>query len=262
MRFKLWLRSTESTSVIPINYSYPLSAAIYKILSRADVQYTSFLHEKGYGKGFKLFSFSQLSCTFRVAGDRMVIIQPDLSFVITFHLPKAAEIFVRGLFESVSLDIADKRSKAIFQVQRVESISDSMQQYGEHEIVQIGMKPISPIVVGIPDEKGIYDFLSPDHAHFSRALIHNWRSKIAVCQDEATARDAILIIQAIKRPSPPKSRLITIKADTAAQSKIRGWVNFELRATAEKRFLELLFNAGAGIYNAQGMGCVEYVSIS
>lgn len=97
MRFMLMLRGKTSKPIIPANYSYPLSAAIYKILSRADSEYAAFLHEKGYGKGFKLFSFSQINCAFRIEGDRLCMQNPELSFVISFHLPDAAENFIKEI---------------------------------------------------------------------------------------------------------------------------------------------------------------------
>jgi CRISPR-associated endoribonuclease Cas6 len=58
---------------------------------------------------------------------------------------------------------------------------------------------------------------------------------------------------------PFQSRLITIKADTPEATRIRGWMNFGLKVTGERRFVELLINAGAGVYNAQGMGYVEVI---
>ena len=49
---------------MPINYQYPLSAALYKILSSGSAEYSQWLHEKGYlspkGKPTKLFVFSKL----------------------------------------------------------------------------------------------------------------------------------------------------------------------------------------------------------
>ena len=66
MRFKILLSPISTPSVIPINYQYPLSAAIYKVLDKADSDYAAFLHKKGYRaagslKNFKLFTFSDLS---------------------------------------------------------------------------------------------------------------------------------------------------------------------------------------------------------
>ena len=243
--------------VIPVNYQYPLSAALYKIIAKGDAGYAQFLHETGYGKGFKFFTFSQISCPFTIEGDRMHLLHAALSFQVAFHLPPAAENFVKGLFQSEQIDIADKRSRARFTVQSVESLPNPLQAYKENEIISIQSLPVSPIVAGLQNEKGHYHFLAPGDKQFTESLIYNWRSKIETCYDAATASGALLMLEVIPMKQPFKSRLITIKADTPQETRIRGWLNFELKITGEKRFVEILLNAGAGVYNAMGCGCVE-----
>lgn len=261
MRFKLQLQTKPNVS-IPINYQYPLSAAIYKIIAKGDKEYAAFLHGKGYGKGFKLFTFSQIITPFEIDGeqkDRMTLISNEATFHISFHLPQAMESFVKGLFKSEYIDIADKKSKARFYVKNIESLHNPIVSYNENEIVTIKVKPNSPIVTGLMKENGKYDFLSPHDSQFIDCLIYNWRSKIETCYDLATATNALLMMELIPMRLPPKSRLITIKADTDATTRIRGWMNFELKITGEKKYVEILFNSGIGIYNAQGMGSVEVV---
>ena len=69
MRFKLILEVNRKAfgNILPINYQYEQSAAIYKILSRADKDYSTWLHNNGYrmrnGKAFKFFSYSRSSPT-------------------------------------------------------------------------------------------------------------------------------------------------------------------------------------------------------
>lgn len=53
MHFKITIVSSEKGAVLPINYSYPLSSAIYRIIARGDAQYAAFLHETGDGIGLK-----------------------------------------------------------------------------------------------------------------------------------------------------------------------------------------------------------------
>lgn len=267
-------------AAIPVNYTYPLSAALYRIIAKGDAQYASFLHERGYGKGFKFFTFSQINCPFTIEGDRMHLLHNELYFHVAFHLPLAAENFVKGLFQSEHIDIADKKSRASFAVQSVESLPNPLQQYKDNEIVSVRLSPLSPIVAGLQNEKGQYEFLSPEDPRFAESVIYNWRSKMTTCYGEPTAKTALLIVEiGDKKSSPnrgggggktlqvrkaakssPKSRLITIKAGTPGETKIRGWMNFRLKVTAEKRFVELLLNAGAGVYNSMGCGCVEVVA--
>jgi len=259
MRFKITLQSVSGNQ-IPINYQYPLSAAIYKILAKGNAEYADLLHEKGYGKGFKLFTFSQLNVPFKIEGDRLKLKDNDANFQISFHIPQAMESFVKGLFQSEEIVIADKKSKVVFTVKSVESLPNSLLQHKENEIISIYTKPLSPVVAGLMKVDGNYDFLSPENLQFAESLIYNWRSKIEACYDPETASAALLMVEIVPMKQPFKSRLITIKADTKQETKIRGWMSFELKVTAERRFVELLLNAGAGVYNAQGMGCVEVFS--
>ncbi len=241
---------------IPINYQYPLSAAIYRIIAKGDSQYANFLHEKGYGKGFKFFTFSQINCPFKINADRLILLDNELNFQIAFHLPQAAESFVKGLFQSEKIEIADKISRASFLVKSVESLPDSLQSYSDNEIINIQLKPLSPVVCGTPDDKGNYEFHSPDDSRFVENILYNWRNKISTSYDPATGTGALLMAEIIPMNSPPKSRLTTIKANTTEETKIRGWMNFGLKVTGEKRYVNLLINAGAGIYNGVGCGCV------
>ncbi len=255
MRFSLTLTSTTETK-IPINYQYPLSAAIYKILDRADREYASFLHEQGYGKGFKLFTFSQLECPFRIERDRFIILGHEISFQVAFHLPDAVENFIKGLFRTQQIEIGDKISKEIFSVTSVVTLPSPLKDFKEHEIVSAEVHPLSPLVAGIPNEKGNYVFLSPSDDVFIDSIIYNWREKIKTCFDAETANSALLLTETGFYKNPPRSRLITVKAGTAQETKIRGFLNFRLKLTAERRFIDVLMDCGAGVYNSLGCGMV------
>ncbi len=258
MQFKISLLNADfSYPILPINYQYPLSSALYKIMSKGNKEYAEFLHETGYGKGYKLFTFSQINSLFKLKGDRLFLQSNELTFIVSFHLPQAMESFIKGLFQSETIDIADHTSKASFTVKSIESLPNPLQKYANNEIVSIPLRILSPIVAGSKNEKDNYYFLSPEDPLFPESLVYNWRNKVATCYDEGTAQTAILLLEIIPTKYPFKSRLMAIKADTAEGTKIRGWLNFTLKATGEKRFVELLVNAGAGVYNAMGCGCVE-----
>ena len=106
MRFKLNLLSKNAYPAIPVNYQYPLSAVIYRILSSADHSYATFLHDAGYQKkdslkSFKLFTFSDLRTPFQIDGDRFRLLTAQAELEVCFHLPQAAEKFIRGLFMNI-----------------------------------------------------------------------------------------------------------------------------------------------------------------
>lgn len=260
MRFHLILQTSDLHPVIPVNYQYPLSAAIYKIIQRGDDEYAAFLHDKGYRqagslKSFKLFTFSDLKTSFRIQGDRFRLLNGQAGLVICFHLPEAAEHFIKGLFQSQQMDVADKKSRATFTIAQVESLPLPLTQDSMQELL---LRPLSLVVCGRKNEKGNYDFLPPEHPEFVRLLLNNWKEKYKTVygtEDTDAAFDGAAM-EIVFYKNPPRSRLITIKAGMPEETRIRGFVNFRLKVQGKKAALELLLNSGAGIYNSLGMGCV------
>ena len=65
MRLKLSMMPLNKGTAVPLNYNYPLSAAIYKFLAAASPEYAIWLHDLGYRSPaerlMKLFTFSRLN---------------------------------------------------------------------------------------------------------------------------------------------------------------------------------------------------------
>ncbi len=179
MRFRIHLELTGSQQgILPLNYQYPLSACIYKIISKADEPYASFLHQEGYGtplKKFKFFTFSDLKTPFRANGNRMVMRTKNAELTVCFHLPQAAENFIKGLFVQRQIEIADQYSKAVFEVRQIESLYGKVASLTENSINEITVKTLSPIVCGKKNEAGNYTFLSPLDAEFVPMIYANWK---------------------------------------------------------------------------------------
>lgn len=259
MRFNLDLIPVAG-NVLPANYQYPLSAAIYKIIQHADRDYAAFLHDKGYqrnGKSFKLFSFSDLRIPFRNQGDRLLIDRSPGSFTIGFHVDEAATNFIKGLFINQQLDVADKISRTQFSVREVQLLPDSLNSTSGED-AEVVLQPISPMVVGRKNSRGNYDFLHPTDQDFTHWLIHNWLEKyLAIHHDaEIESLKKRISVRVLTSTQEIKSRLITIKAFTPEQTQIRGFTKFRMSVKAPKGLVELALDAGLGLYNAQGMGCV------
>src|SRR5581483_8502583 len=260
------LAPTAKASVLPVNYQYPLSAAIYKIIQQADEKYSAFLHNKGYqlpsGKSFKLFSFSDLRVPFQIKGDRLQINDSPASLIIGFHIDEAAAHFIRGLFINQHIEIADKRSKAQFSIDQVQLLPDTLANINSG-LPEVILQPLSPIVVGRKNAKGNYDFLGPAGDVFNECLIYSWLEKYKTINPDAdteTFRNNISI-KVLTPPNEIKSRLITIKAFTPSETQIRGFTRFRMKVRAPKPLLQLVLNAGMGLYNAQGMGNVELIQL-
>lgn len=261
MQFKLTLSGPRG-QLIPINYQYPLSACIYKIIERADAAYSLFLHEKGHTvgeslKAFKLFTFSNLSMPCKRVDDRLMIQSNDTEMHIAFHIPETAEKFVIGVFKDQRVEIADKYSKAAFTVRQVEALPGINHPKGNpEEMTQATLQPLSPIVVGHKNERGHYTYLSPDHPDFIHWLLHNVAEKMAAVGMEPSLIEKVYI-ETSWNSSGPKSRLITIKEGTTAETKVKGFTNFHIKVAAPACVLELILGTGFGQLNSQGLGFVK-----
>lgn len=230
MRLQLTLNTRDTNAVLPVNYQYPFSAAIYKIIQRADAEYSTFLHDYGYGnhhKRFKLFTFSDLNVPFQIISDRLLLKRDNAKLLVCFHLPQAAENFIKGLFMHQQLEIADKKSRATFVVQQIEVMRDELMK---DEPVNVAVQPLSPLVTGRKNDKGYYDYRSPVDADFTDCLLHNWMEKYKTVID-VDEKGLLQIKEQTKIKvqlfsQPPQQRLITIKQDTAEQTRVRGYTKF------------------------------------
>lgn len=263
MKLLLSLMPDCKSSLLPVNYQYPLSAAIYKIIRQADEKYAAFLHDTGYqlpnGKSFKLFVFSDLQVPFQIKGDRMQLNTSPASLVIGFHIEEAASRFIRGLFINQCIEIADKISKARFCISHVQLLPQVLPDIEDDE-PEVIFHPLSPIVVGRKNIRGNYDYLNPLDSDFPRFLTSNWIEKYRAAAGISINEEALkgsIHVKVLNTGTEIKSRLITIKAFTSAQTKIKGYTNFRMKVRAPRPLLELALNSGLGLSNAQGMGCVE-----
>lgn len=267
MRLSLTLQAHDARPVIPINYQYPLSAAIYKVLDRADSEYAAFLHDTGYskhgsGKRFKLFTFSDLRVPFAPPNnDRLYLKSREARLVVCFQVPEAAENFVKGLFLHQELDIADKVSKARFTISQVEML-DSGLPADPHPTVLL--QPLSPVVTGLKNERGHYDFRSPLDPDFTDCLRYNWIEKYLAAYPDASANAQelhdSLKIEVQLLASPPQERRPIIKAGTPEETKLRGYMRFQLKVTGPREVLEVGLNAGISLYGSQGQNCVDIIT--
>lgn len=263
MRFQLNLIPFGVGRMLPANYQYPLSAAIYKIIQHADEQYAAFLHDQGYGHGksFKLFTFSDLRVPFRNQGDRLLITGSSASLTIAFHIDAAATNFIKGLFINQHIEIADIKSRVQFTVSEVQLLPDLFTENNyEAEVL---VQPLSPLVTGRKNSRGHYDFRGPTDIDFTDCIIYNWIEKYRAINgniaEDTTTLSKSIHIKVLLQQQELKQRLISIKAFTPEETRIRGYTKFRMQVKAPKPLLELAMNAGLGLYNAQGMGCVGVV---
>ncbi len=127
MRLQLNLKCKQGT-LIPSNYRYCLSTAIYSLLGQSDNAFSARLHEHGYlhaGKRYNLFHFSYITfpngswktlpCMLKNTGNRSRL-------RLGFLMPEALRAFVVSLFQNTSFELANHDFCRQFKVQAVETL--------------------------------------------------------------------------------------------------------------------------------------------
>jgi len=267
MQFRLTLSCKPGRTLVPFNYAYRLSGFLYAVLADADAQYARFLHEQGYAasptRRFKLFTFSDLHIPdFRVdarAGGIWVN-STYVEWVVSFYVDAAAQHFISGLFNDQQCVIATPTHRAEFIIERVEAVP--LHIMGE----TVRLRTLSPVVIADKDERGMDQYLHPADEGFGPLLVSNvlgkYESVGLISAGQATTDDWPAIQYALlpdrgQVSARPKSRLLTIKEGSRAQTQIRGYYNFDFSLSGPQEVLELAVLAGVGRYNAEGFGCVR-----
>lgn len=259
MRFKITLIPDKRAfgNQIPLNYQYECSAVIYKILSKSNEAYSSWLHDNGFrmeGFQFKLFTFSRLHITkWKIQGAFLQILSDCVEWEISFLPERSTQEFIQGLFKEQTFELGNKDAKVKFTVQNVELITTPVFT----ETVQF--ESMSPICLNFKREDGGYDYLSPDHSAALDLIKQNLLNKYKAFTNKDFDTDTFIFD--FKVLSKPKSALITIKANTPEESKVRGYL-CKFQITAPLQLINIMYECGIGGKNSIGFGMVRHVESS
>ena len=256
MKFKLILKiNRKYGSCLPFNYQYEQSAIIYRILAQADRQYSAWLHENGYmldnGKKFKLFCYSPLILSkFRPLAKEgcLEIISDEVVWYISFIPEKSTAEFIQGLFERQSFVLGNRQRKVAFDIVGVEAMPST--KVAE----EMRFKALSPVCVRHEDD-GRVEYLSPDNPMFKQGIFKGLISKYETIhglpfEGECGAFDFHVVDKTIK------SKLITIKAGTKAETRVRGFV-FDFTMKAPSELMRVACDGGIGELCSQGFGFIK-----
>ncbi len=265
MRIKITFKLSDASQVLPLNYQYPLSAWVYKVIEKGDSQFSTFLHEAGYQlenlKTFKLFTFSNLLFPergFRIlkGTDRMEITAREISLIIAFMLPDALQNFVAGLFSDQQAEIGDKVSRVKMQVANIEMLPEQLPES------TMRIRALSPLVVARQTEADKQEqYLKPGDKDYERLFFKNLCDKHHAWQGQTGQELTAFDSSALKfrcLTQNPKSRLQTIKAFTSDEVKVRGYL-FDFEISAPPALISTGLGSGFGAMNALGFGCGEMV---
>ncbi len=264
MRIKLTLSPLDNC-VIPINYQYPLSCAIYKILSGSSPEYSEWLHNKGYidntGKPRKLFTFSHLIIDPKPAlqNDSLRIsrLSKAVIFVSSPMLEDFIQNFVQGIFINQTIAVGNSVTVGRFMIERVESMP--LPDFKE----TMSYKCLSPILLSTMEEhngKLSQHYLRPDDTRIEETvknnLLHKYEvmhSKTFDCKTFKFALDKEYINR--KGGANKISKLITLNKDKE-EIKVKTFIApFVLETSPELH--KLAYECGIGEKNSQGFGMVE-----
>lgn len=254
MRFNINLTLCNSAQkTIPLNYQYELSSFIYRTIAKGNAEYGNWLHQNGFdvdGKQFRLFAFSNLKIPLKTIDKekaQLIIKGNSASFEISFLPERSTEEFVKGIFCDQLFTIGDKNCKAEFLVQNIELMS---QPNFNQPIVGFA---ISPICITSKNEDGSLNYVSPDAPTASELIKNNLLNKYNAFYGKPYDKELFFVW---KTSDVPKSKLVTIKAGTPQQTKVRGFLcQFSLFTVPE--LMNIAYNAGVGEKNSMGFGMIE-----
>lgn len=258
MRFKIQLKIEGASKKLPINYQYELSSATYHILSSASEEFSEWLHDNGFrkenGKQFKLFTFSWLKPSdFKILrqSNQLELLSDKVEWQITFLPEKSTRRFVEGLFQQRMFEVGNHQSTVQFQVNSIEMLpsptfTDTMT-----------FKALSPISVSQRMENGRdnYPQTSEEFANAQwvrERLLQNLLDKYEAFYGKPFEGERFFDMMTLNEP---KSALVTIKANTPQETKVRGFL-CKLALHCPAILMRIAYESGLGEGNSQGFGCL------
>lgn len=256
MRLKLTLNCPKG-SKLALNNRYELSAVLYKIIEKADSDFSEWLHNKGYasdGRNFKLFTFGWLDAYPYTKGDGVHITKEGkVTFEVSFCVDKIIENFVAGLFREASFEFkAGFQDKVYFKVDNVEILP--MPHFAE----TMQYNCVTPILLGKKQEgTRTEQYLSPLDAEFETLFLHNLRGKVKAALGDAFIDSNDLAFRLLSPPEKVKRKPFDVYKDGRKLRYVPYTFDFELTAPIEWQKIGYL--AGFGQDNAQGAGMCKVI---
>lgn len=263
MVFNITFKVLRPGAILPYSHQYELSAWIYKMIAGSNSQLATFLHDKGYAQGFKnfkLFAFSNIFIPrFETHTKGLKILSPNINFSISFLVDQVAESMISTLFAQQKLILGNQQTQVPLQVSQIESLPYKITQ----ETMQF--RTTSPLVISdfetLPNGRTQANYLHPEDAIYESLFFKNLCDKYAgavqhqVIAADANYKDASAMHFRVLG-SRIRSKLVTIKAGTPAQTKVRGYM-FDFEVTAPQVLLRVGYLGGFGGQSAMGFGACK-----
>ena len=255
MRFKLTLQLQPEVMgrELPINYQYPLQAAIYRTLAQSDLEFSTWLHENGYqqdGKRFKLFTFSNLIVPqFGIdkGRERLIVKSDVVTLFISFLPEKSTQQFIQGLFQQQTIQVADYISGVQFLVREIQV----MPPLDYHP--DMVFKTLSPVCISLRNERGQMDYLSPTDPRYELGILTGLLARYDAIHGQPFSDTPYCHLQLLKEP---KSALVRIKAGTPNETRVRGY-RYQFKIDLPVELMQIAYESGLGEKGSMGFGMIE-----
>ncbi len=268
MRLKILLQCVSKPQVIPINYNYQFSSAIYLLLKFGSPEFSKFLHDSGYEldhKKFKLFTFAvklkkyEILDNYTFQGAHFKLISPFVELIISSPLIDSfIKNFVIGTFEKQKLFIIHPSYITRFIVKSVELVpnpqfTSEMHFHLLNPIVLSTLVPIngrlSPYYLRIGD-KGLEE-------NILQNLIRKYKIVYGKEFDIKNLKfEFEFDKEYIKKRKGVVSKLITIGEGSQYPIKIKG-ILCDFRIKTKPELIKVGYECGFGTKNSMGFGFVE-----
>ena len=254
MRFKLTLQIQPKVigSELPINYQYPLQAAIYRTLAKSDLEFATWLHKNGYqqdGKRFKLFTFSNLIVPqygIDKERERLVVKHDFVTLFISFLPEKSTQRFIQGVFKDRTFQVADYLSGVQFIVREIK-VMHPLEYQPEMEF-----RTLSPVCISLRNDHDQMDYLSPNDPRYELGILTGLLARYNAIYGEPYSGEPYCHLQLL---SEPKSTLIRIKAGTPNETRVRGY-RYQFKIALPEELMLIAYESGLGEKGSMGFGMI------
>ena len=181
----------------------------------------------------------------KIIGERAV-------WYISFIPEKSTLEFIQGIFAHQSFSIGNKKYQVAFDVVGVEAMP--MPQLSEVMTFQA----LSPICVKQHEDNKI-QYLSPDTPKFAQGILKGLLARFESIHGQPfDMNDKEFSFELTD--NKVKSKLITIKANTPYESRVRGYLcSFRMKAPLE--LMKIAYEGGVGEQCSQGFGFIKKIEL-
>lgn len=249
MRYNIRMHLHGSLCQLPLDHQYYTGAWIYRVLQSASPRYAGLLHDNGDnpgGRAYRYFNYSPLQ--FRKASidnmQRLIEIKdPVVQLQVGFHRDKTAGIFLRGLQQQNLVYIGNGRHGIRLQIESIRELNLPPARF------RIRWLTLSPVVISQSNPAGKYSrYLSPDDKNYAAMICSNLLRRAGAEKENIPLN--------FKAHVSGRPRLVTIKAGSNQQSRIKGY-QYSFTLSAPPHIQQLLWNCGLGEKNSTGFGWCE-----